>query len=484
MSTENKHNSSLAFRFWMIVVSIILILFAIALFASYNLKSIAQSTDNLYQHPYAVSNAVRNIQYHVIAINRSIKNIALMPQITDINHHIHSIKQHEAQAQKSFIVIYDKYLGNKSDIDKIDLVFKQWAKERKQIIQFAKLGQVNLVQKLALSTDINYVSKIEHDTKTLLLFADNKAVEFLQAAQLKLNQTIQTFWVLTVILSIFILIIGWLTIKNIAPPIQNIAHALKALSLGEIDFEWHPSNRNDELGRIEESLNALKTSTIYMTNHARNIANGYYNLEVKMRSDNDVLGLSMAKMSQSLKATLFINKGMSGLNNVIRGNLSLDELSQNILNFICHYTETEMACLYIVKDKNIHCISTYAFPYGEQTKSGFMVGEGLVGEAALQKKTMTYSNVNNDYLRIESAIGSTRIKTTNIIPILRNDEAFVLVELGRMSDMQTIHHHWLQTASVTIAETLNTAMNRENAMGPYLNINESIPLTLQTKEIT
>ncbi len=461
MNDVSKQKSSLAFRFWLIVICIIFILMGVALFSSYNLKSAGQLTNNLYQHPYAVSNAVRSIQYHVAAINRSIKNILLVPQVSAIQHHVDLIKQHEKQAKNDFAIIYEKYLGNKSDIEKIDRNFKQWAQEREKIIQLARQGLRVQAQSQALLTDYHYVVKIEEDTNTLLTFADNKALEFLHAAQVKLDHTMHTFWFIIIALSGFIIAVGWFSIKNIAPPIQNISVALKALSQGEIDFDWRPSNRNDELGQIEQSLKKLKESTIYMTNHARNIANGYYNLEVKIRSKNDILGQSMAKMSKHLKATSYINKGMAGLNDVIRGYSSLSELAQNILNFICRYTETEIACLYLVKDNKIQCISTYAFPVGEQVQTGFLMGEGLVGEAALQKKTMTYTSSHSDYLKIESALGVSSIKTTSIIPILRNEKVFVLIELGRMKDMLDIHHRLLQTACVTIAETLNTAMNRE-----------------------
>ena len=462
MKLTLQKNITLAHRLWLNAAFIVVIFGGLGLFASNSIKNITESANNLYLHPYTVSNAVRSIQYHVLNINIHMKNIVLRSNIDNINQRTLSVLQSEKHINSTIFIVDREYLGDKSDIKIIRTLFKQWSVSRSRIALLARQGFHQQATELSLSDDDTYVSKIDARLQNILDFSNKKALEFVSNSQQEQIDLLQALWLIIASLTVFTLASSWFLINHIAPPINDISTAISHLAKGNINFKWKPSKRNDEIGSIEKSLYDLKTATIYMSNHARNISKGYYNLEIKARSEHDVLGQSMATMSEHLKSTALINEGMIGLNNVIIGDQNINELAKNILHHFCQVTQSQVGCFYLVNNDTINCISTYAFPFGSIEQQPFPIGEGIVGEAALQMKTLSYTDLTNDYFKIESAVGSMPLTVSQVIPIIHNDKVIVLFEFGRTHKMDEIYHHLFKTASVTITSTIQTALNHKN----------------------
>lgn len=457
-------NQSLAQRYWAAVSFIIVVFVVLGLLAINSLKTIAGSTNNLYNHPYTVSNAVRNIKYRITAINSEMKSIALSQNEESILTHIAIISEHEKSALKSFELIYQRFLGDLADVKLAENIFIEWRSNRENVINLVRRNNYKLVKSDVFAHNDSSMLHIEKSVDGLLNYANNKALVFLTAADEKRDQMITYFMLVIGLLSVAMILFAKYSIRNLAPPIKNISLALDQLAQGKLDFNWRKSKRGAEIGQIENSVYALKNATLQMSNHAQNISKGNYDIKIEDRSNNDVLSHSMAAMAKYLKETAYINNGLTGLNDAVRGDQLLNDLAHNILQFLCQYTKTQLGCFYIVKQKKINAIASYAFPFGETVNTDFDIGEGLVGEAALQKQTLSHKNMDENYLKIESALGVIPLNNTSVIPILWDDEVLLLIELGRTDELQDQQHKLIKVASLTIAAIVNTAMSRDHEL--------------------
>ena len=83
-------------------ISIIVVVICVGLNSHWQLSKISQGTDDLYQHPFAVSNAASNIKFHLVSMHRYMKDVVLANNEKQTAHHIELIRW-------AAIIIYYNY---------------------------------------------------------------------------------------------------------------------------------------------------------------------------------------------------------------------------------------------------------------------------------------------------------------------------------------------------------------------------------------
>jgi len=109
----------------------------------------------------------------------------------------------------------------------------------------------------------------------------------------------------TLIISILILILGIIATrifftKLIHRPLENLTKIANKLAIGDIDIKTG-INRNDEIGQLEKSFNDIVDSIKDQSQIAELISNGNLTKEASVRSDMDILALSMNKVVITLR---------------------------------------------------------------------------------------------------------------------------------------------------------------------------------------
>lgn len=127
-----------------------------------------------------------------------------------------------------------------------------------------------------------------------------------------------------------------------------------------------------------------------------------------------------------------LKSGLNEFNLILRGDHENRELAELSLSFISEFLNIGVAVFYAYDDHKqmLNTISTYAIEKSERLQKGFKIGEGLPGQAALEKKTIVIDTVPTDYLPITSALGKSDPLNILIIPVMHNDKLAGVLELG------------------------------------------------------
>ena len=75
-------------------------------------------------------------------------------------------------------------------------------------------------------------------------------------------------------------------------------------------------------------------------------------------------------------------------------------------------------------------IASYAYKERKHVGNRFHLGEGLVGQAALEKKPILLKNVPDDYIQITSGLGEAPPRNILVLPILFEGEVKAVIELA------------------------------------------------------
>jgi CheY-like chemotaxis protein/signal transduction histidine kinase/HAMP domain-containing protein len=109
------------------------------------------------------------------------------------------------------------------------------------------------------------------------------------------------------------------------------------------------------------------------------------------------------------------------------------------------------------------------------------VGEGLVGQCAVEKQRILLNRVPKTYAPIQSSLGSARPTTVVVLPVLFEGETKAVVELASFQPFTTTHLTLLEQLTQSIGVVLNTieaTMQTEN----LLQQSQQLTTELQTRQ--
>jgi len=98
-------------------------------------SSISNLTLDLYEHPFVVSNNVREAQLHITEMHRDMKDIILSQSPEALERAISSVDAHEAEVLNNFNIIEADFLGDITRINEIRQDFIDWKQVRDQVIR-------------------------------------------------------------------------------------------------------------------------------------------------------------------------------------------------------------------------------------------------------------------------------------------------------------------------------------------------------------
>ncbi len=98
----------------------------------------------------------------------------------------------------------------------------------------------------------------------------------------------------------------------------------------------------------------------------------------------------------------------------------------------------------------------YGFEERKNLATSFKLGEGLVGQCAMEKKRILLTEVPSDYVRINSGLGSSPPLNIIVLPILFEGSVRAVVELASFSPFSPIHQTFLDQLTESIGLVLNT----------------------------
>ncbi len=85
------------------------------------------------------------------------------------------------------------------------------------------------------------------------------------------------------------------------------------------------------------------------------------------------------------------------------------------------------------------------------------LGEGLVGNCALEKQTMHLTEIPDNYIQITSGLGGSEPHSLLLIPMKMEDEVLGVIEIASFNEFEKYQIGFLEQASLSIASSLNMA---------------------------
>ena len=381
-------------------MSIIIFLVIILGFAAYYQTDILhKQTETLYNHPMQVRRALGVLNADVLQMNRLAKDFIITDNKEEIAAIVSKINIHKENAYKQLDILYESYLGNKSDIDSVKIAFITLNSMRDDNIRLLYDGnKAEVIKRMKFNGTTNLqVENLLSKIDVISNFAANKATT-LYNNSLRVNNliNIQLFIITFSILLITVLIVFYL-IKNIKTPINELISASNAFKNGNYSIRSKYDSKN-EFGSLSQSYNSL---------------------------------------TETIEFEMIIN---SKTNLIINEILKIDEpqmFSQLLLGLLLEHTHSQIGSVYILcaDKKNFEYFDSIGL--NEKIVKKFSAAKpiGEFGKSLSSKKIEVISNFpDNSDFNFVSVSGVIKPKQIIIIPIISNDEVVGVISLASVSN--------------------------------------------------
>lgn len=314
---------------------------------------------------------------------------------------------------------------------------------------------------------------IEGEAATML-FQFNKLTK-LYVARLEEKQASLVMW-LTVSLLVSLSLVGVLFFvihRYVVKPVYQLQDAAEALSQGDVHVTADYTSE-DEMGEAIGNLRKLTTNLEQAANFAGKIGQGDFDTPFTPASEKDTLGHALVDMCAKLEQVneddrrrTWSAEGFAMFSELIRDyEHDSKELSEQIISNLVRYLNANQGGLFIVNDDDpkepfLELQAMYAWDKQRSLQHQHIrPGEGVVGQAWLERDLRYMKQVPQDYISITSGLGEATPRSLIVVPLMVRDEVFGAIELASFQVYQDYEQTFLMELAEILASSLASARTK------------------------
>jgi CheY-like chemotaxis protein/signal transduction histidine kinase/HAMP domain-containing protein len=223
---------------------------------------------------------------------------------------------------------------------------------------------------------------------------------------------------------------------------------------------------------LTDSVNAMANS---LTAQVRNIADVATavtkgdltrQITVEAQGELDELKSNINQMIANLKETTernqeqdWLKTNLAKFSRMMQGQKDLESVSRLIMSELTPLVSAHHGAFFIMDNDAgapmLRLIASYAYRARKHVGNRFAIGEGLVGQAALEKQPILLQNVPDDYIQITSGLGEAPPRNIIVLPILFEGDVKAVIELASFLPFSQIHQTFLDQLAESIGVVLN-----------------------------
>ncbi|HKN42874.1 MAG TPA: histidine kinase dimerization/phospho-acceptor domain-containing protein, partial [Propionibacteriaceae bacterium] len=221
-------------------------------------------------------------------------------------------------------------------------------------------------------------------------------------------------------------------------------------------------------------------------------------IDVQAEGEVEVLKRNINQMIVNLKETTqknteqdWLKTNLAKFTRMLQGQKDLLTVGKLILSELAPTVSAQHGVFYTMEegpaadDARLKLLASYAYRERKSVSNSFRLGEGLVGQCALEKKTILLTRVPHDYIHISSGLGEAPPLNIVVLPVLFEGEVKAVIELASFHTFSPIHQLFLDQLMESIGVVLNMIganMRTEELLQQSQSLTQE--LQSQSKELT
>ncbi|MEU2551906.1 HAMP domain-containing protein [Streptomyces sp. NPDC013313] len=264
----------------------------------------------------------------------------------------------------------------------------------------------------------------------------------------------------------------------------------------DVDGTWRDLTEsvNEMAGNLTRQVRAIARVATAVTR-------GDLNLKIDVDASGEIQELQdyINKMIANLRDTTIANKeqdwlkgNLARISALMQGRRDLADVASLIMSELTPVVSAQHGAFFLTmplmegqdlgadaeEHYELRMLGSYGYSMGSMPTS-FRPGEGLIGTAALEKRTILVENAPSGYLKISSGLGEAPPAQVIVLPVLFEGKVLGVIELASFTPFTHIQKDFLNQIAEMIATSVNTiSVNTKTE----LLLKQSQELTEQLRE--
>jgi PAS domain S-box-containing protein len=271
--------------------------------------------------------------------------------------------------------------------------------------------------------------------------------------------------------------------KSIFQPINKILGYTNMMKSGKIPEETLQINTINEFNLISNNLNASVNLLKEKTSFVKALNQGDLNAKLELPVKEDELGKELLdiqintqkaanvrkKHDEETARRRYINEGLARFSEITHARYDqISKLTDAFIKELVKYLESIQGGIFLMNDdadqNELVLVSAYAYNRKKYLSKTVVVGEGLVGTCALEKKPIFLTELPPEYISITSGLGEAPPNNILLLPMIQEDTLTGVIEIASLNIFQEHQIEFAKQVANSLAGTLAaTRINERTA---------------------
>jgi CheY-like chemotaxis protein/HAMP domain-containing protein len=211
-------------------------------------------------------------------------------------------------------------------------------------------------------------------------------------------------------------------------------------------------------------------------------------ITVEARGEVALLKDNINEMIRTLAETTRVNReqdwlktNLTRFTRLLQGQRDLLTVARQVLSELAPVVNAQHGAFYVTGESDsgprLRLFASYAYKERKGVANSFGFGEGLVGQAALERKRILVSSVPGDYIRVSSGLGDAPPLNIVVAPVLFEEEVKGVIELAsfeRFSNIQLAFLEQLIDSLGIVVATIEATMRTDELLRQSQGLTEEL----------
>jgi len=237
---------------------------------------------------------------------------------------------------------------------------------------------------------------------------------------------------------------------------------------GQAEVKGVSGTWKDLTDNVNFMANSLTAQVRAISEVATAVTKGDLTRAIEVEAQGEVLALknNINQMIANLRETTQQNReqdwlktNLARFSGMMQGQKSLESVSRLIMSELTPLVSAHHGVFFISdtvdREEGLKLMASYGYRERKNVSNRFLLGESLVGQCALEKKSILLSKVPSDYIQINSGLGEAPPLNIIVLPVLFEGEIMAVIELASFQPFSAIHTTFLDQLMESIGVVIN-----------------------------
>jgi len=196
---------------------------------------------------------------------------------------------------------------------------------------------------------------------------------------------------------------------------------------------------------------------------AKAISSGDLHATLKLDQKDELGGLAKAlnSMARNLQEFDWLKSGKEGLDDKLRGEHDSGQLARRFISFMTRHMDAQLGALYLLTDNVLELKASFAFTDRSGNFNRIALGEGMVGQAAMENEILIFSEMQTDAPAINYGAGELIPSNFIAAPISFEGVIVGVLLLGSVTRFTPLQRRFIDQNIENAAILFNAAKSRQ-----------------------